>query len=74
MLLDTILRLSVERRVLVVLLATLAALAGALALRRLPIDAVPDVTNNQVTINTFAPALSPPTNTSASTPANAPGT
>jgi Cu/Ag efflux pump CusA len=32
---------------------------GAAALYRLPIDAVPDITNNQVQINVKAPALSP---------------
>jgi cobalt-zinc-cadmium resistance protein CzcA len=43
-----------------VLFATmLAALLGALALARLPIDAVPDITNVQVQINATAPALSP---------------
>src|SRR5712672_329587 len=36
-----------------------AAMAGALALTVLPIDAVPDVTNVQVQVNAFAPALSP---------------
>ena len=37
----------------------LVAIWGALALERLPIDAVPDITNNQVQINAVAPALSP---------------
>ncbi len=55
----SIVTLSVERRWLVVLLTTLAAFAGALALQRLPIDAVPDITNNQVQINVRAPGLSP---------------
>jgi cobalt-zinc-cadmium resistance protein CzcA len=50
---------AVERRWLVLLLTIVAALAGALALQRLPIDAVPDITNNQVQINVVAPALSP---------------
>ena len=36
-----------------------ACALGAWALARLPIDAVPDITNNQVQINTVAPALSP---------------
>ena len=36
-----------------------AALSGAWSLTRLPIDAVPDVTNDQVQINAVAPALSP---------------
>ena len=39
---------------------TLAAAAwGGWSLTRLPIDAVPDITNVQVQINGFAPALSP---------------
>ncbi len=43
-----------------VLLATLfLAILGALALSRLPIDAVPDITNTQVQINVVAPALAP---------------
>ena len=50
---------SVERRWLVLLLTIAAAIAGAFALQRLPIDAVPDITNNQVQINVVAPALSP---------------
>ncbi|MHC9419162.1 efflux RND transporter permease subunit [Sphingomonas citri] len=50
---------AVERRWLVLLVTLVAALAGALALQRLPIDAVPDITNNQVQINVVAPALSP---------------
>lgn len=50
---------SVERRWLVLLLTAVAAIAGILALQRLPIDAVPDITNNQVQINVVAPALSP---------------
>jgi cobalt-zinc-cadmium resistance protein CzcA len=35
------------------------ALFGIDSLRRLPIDAVPDITNNQVQINAVAPSLSP---------------
>ncbi|WP_267349830.1 CusA/CzcA family heavy metal efflux RND transporter [Sphingomonas sp. GM_Shp_2] len=50
---------AVERRWLVLLVTLVAALAGVLALQRLPIDAVPDITNNQVQINVVAPALSP---------------
>lgn len=50
---------SVERRWFVLLLTAVAAIAGILALQRLPIDAVPDITNNQVQINVRAPALSP---------------
>ncbi|MCJ2048671.1 efflux RND transporter permease subunit [Methylobacterium sp. J-070] len=54
-----ILAVSVRQRWLVVLLVLLAAGFGAAALTRLPIDAVPDITNNQVQINTLAPSLSP---------------
>ncbi len=50
---------SVERRWLVLLLTVVAALAGVFALQRLPIDAVPDITNNQVQLNVLAPSLSP---------------
>ena len=50
---------SVERRWLVLLLTAAASLLGMFALQRLPIDAVPDITNTQVQINVVAPALSP---------------
>ena len=45
---------AVERRWLVLLFTGIAALVGALALQRLPIDAVPDITNNQVQVNVMA--------------------
>ena len=54
-----IVTLSVEKRWLVLLLTLAAAMLGIGALRQLPIDAVPDITNNQVQINVVAPALSP---------------
>jgi cobalt-zinc-cadmium resistance protein CzcA len=50
---------SVARRWLVLFATLLASVAGAWALSRLPIDAVPDITNTQVQINVAAPALSP---------------
>jgi heavy metal efflux pump (cobalt-zinc-cadmium) len=50
---------AVHRRWLVLALTAIAAVIGAFALHRLPIDAVPDITNNQVQINVRAPALSP---------------
>ncbi len=50
---------AVDKRWLVMLLTAIAAIVGAAALSRLPIDAVPDITNNQVQINVRAPALSP---------------
>ncbi len=54
-----ILALSVHHRWSVVFFSLMAAAFGGWSLSRLPIDAVPDVTNNQVQINTTAPWLSP---------------
>ena len=54
-----ILDVSIRRRWLVVLFAVMATAFGGWSLTRLPIDAVPDITNNQVQINVVAPALSP---------------
>ena len=56
---DALLAFSVRQRWLVVLLAIAAGAFGAWNFTRLPIDAVPDVTNVQVQINTRAPGLSP---------------
>src|ERR1700712_1484238 len=54
-----ILSLAIQRRWLVVVLSLGAMALGAWSLARLPIDAVPDITNKQVQVNTHAPALSP---------------
>lgn len=57
--LERLLGFSIDHRGFV-LLATLALAAiGAHSLQQLPIDAVPDITNNQVQINTLVPSLSP---------------
>ncbi len=50
---------SIAHRWLIVLLAIGVAAIGIVSLSRLPIDAVPDITNNQVQINTEFAALSP---------------
>lgn len=50
---------SVRHRWLVVVLAVALTVLGARELMRLPIDAVPDITNRQVQITTIAPALGP---------------
>jgi cobalt-zinc-cadmium resistance protein CzcA len=50
---------SVRRRWLVLLITLAAAASGFWSLTKLPIDAVPDVTNVQVQINAVAPALTP---------------
>jgi heavy metal efflux system protein len=55
----SILAFSVHRRWFVLLATVSAALWGVWSLARLPIDAVPDVTNVQVQINAVAPALTP---------------
>ena len=57
--LERVLRFSINHRWLVVLLTLGVAAVGVWSLQRLPIDAVPDVTNNQVQINTLVPSLSP---------------
>ena len=54
-----ILAFSIRRRWLVVLFSLAAIALGAWSLARLPIDAVPDITNKQVQVNTTALALSP---------------
>ena len=54
-----ILAFSIANRYAVILVTVIAAMFGAWAMTRLPIDAVPDVTNNQVQINAIAPALTP---------------
>jgi len=54
-----IIGLSVKSRWFVVLATALVAAYGLLELTRLPIDAVPDITNRQVQVTTVAPALAP---------------
>ena len=56
---DALLSASVRQRWLVVLLALAAGAFGVWNFTRLPIDAVPDITNVQVQINTQAPGYSP---------------
>src|SRR5213080_2809744 len=56
---EKILDLSVRHRWFIVLLTAVACALGVWSLNKLPIDAVPDVTNNQVQINAIAPALTP---------------
>ena len=51
--------MSVRNRYLTVLFLAAVAALGVYNLVNLPIDAVPDITNNQVQINTVDPTLSP---------------
>lgn len=56
---ERILEWSLRNRAVVLLLSALLVAAGLGAMRTLPIDAVPDVTNVQVQVLTTAPALGP---------------
>jgi len=52
---ERIIRFSIEHRWLVLLAVLGMAALGAYSYQKLPIDAVPDITNVQVQINTAAP-------------------
>jgi cobalt-zinc-cadmium resistance protein CzcA len=54
-----IIEASVRFRWFVVLAVAVVSAYGLFELTRLPIDAVPDITNRQVQVNTVAPALAP---------------
>jgi cobalt-zinc-cadmium resistance protein CzcA len=56
---DALIRFAVERRWLVVAATFLIAAVGVYSTMKLPIDAVPDITNVQVQVNTEAPGYSP---------------
>ena len=56
---NALIRFSVAQRMLVLLVVAIMIVVGIYSLKNLPIDAVPDVTNNQVQVLTSAPALSP---------------
>ncbi len=57
--LERILQASVRHRWIVLCATLLTAIVGITLLPRLPVDAVPDITNVQVQINTEAPGYSP---------------
>lgn len=56
---ERILRFAIEQRLLVMLAVLAMAGLGIASYQKLPIDAVPDITNVQVQINTAAPGSSP---------------
>ncbi|MCI0420710.1 MAG: efflux RND transporter permease subunit, partial [Acidobacteria bacterium] len=56
---DRILQFSIKWRVFIVVLGSVLLGAGIYSMTRLPIDAVPDVTSNQVQINSLAPSFAP---------------
>jgi len=57
--LEYIINFSLQRRVLVVVLVVMLMGLGVWKFTQLPIDAVPDITNVQVVINTEAPGYTP---------------
>ena len=52
-------RFSIDYRWVVILVTGLTALLGWISFKHLPIDAVPDITNVQVQVNTVVEALGP---------------
>lgn len=56
---DLLIRFAVQRRWLIMAATILIAGVGVFSALKLPIDAVPDITNVQVQINTEAPGYSP---------------
>jgi len=54
---DKIIAYSIENKFVIGLLTFALILWGAFSLRQLPIDAVPDITNNQVQVITISPTL-----------------
>lgn len=57
--LEAVLHFSIRNRWVIVLFTAIVAGVGVYSFQRLPIDAVPDITNNQVQINVLFPSLSP---------------
>ena len=57
--LEKILKISIQHRLFVILATLAVAVLGAYNFQILPIDAVPDITNVQVQINTEAPGFTP---------------
>lgn len=56
---DAILRFSIKKKLFVGLTTLFLLIGGIYAMLTLPIDAVPDITNNQVQIVTVSPTLAP---------------
>ena len=57
--LEYLLHFSIKNRWFIVVVTALVGAVGIYQLQRLSIDAVPDITNNQVQVNAIAPSLSP---------------
>jgi cobalt-zinc-cadmium resistance protein CzcA len=57
--LDRIIQFSISNKLIIGMFTLALAIWGLTGALRLPIDAVPDITNNQVQIITYSPSLSP---------------
>lgn len=55
--LDRIIRFSIQNKFIIGLFTSALVLTGIYSLTRLPVDALPDITNNQVQVITTAPTL-----------------
>ncbi|ASZ12856.1 CusA/CzcA family heavy metal efflux RND transporter [Chitinophaga pendula] len=55
--LDKIIRFSIQRKLIVGILTLGLVIWGIFSLTKLPVDAVPDITNNQVQVITLSPSL-----------------
>ena len=56
---ERLIQFAIEQRIIVLLVVLLMAGVGVASYQKLPIDAVPDITNVQVQINSAAPGFSP---------------
>src|SRR6185437_4407523 len=54
---DNIISFSIRNKLIIFLFVLLLVITGIYSLSRLPIDALPDITNNQVVVITTAPTL-----------------
>ena len=55
--LESIIKFSIKNKLIIGLLTLALVVAGIYAVKKLPIDAVPDITDNQVQVITLAPTL-----------------
>ncbi|NBD94965.1 MAG: CusA/CzcA family heavy metal efflux RND transporter [Gammaproteobacteria bacterium] len=56
---DAVIRWSIDNRLLVIVLALFAAIAGVFAVRNTPVDAIPDLTDTQVIVRASFPGQAP---------------
>ena len=57
--LNSIVKFSIKKKMFIGIMTLLLLVAGIYSMLTLPIDAVPDITNNQVQIVTISPTLAP---------------